>query len=124
MQNTYHQGFTLLEVLLALVIISLAMIAGLSSTQSTTRNLNYMQDRTLAYWVAQNALVHMQLEIDGIRPAAGRWQSEMTLAGRTWYWQAFSSATATPHIVQILVEVREQEKGEPLATLVNYWPAD
>lgn len=124
MRNAYHQGFTLLEVLLALVIISLAMMAGLSSTQSTTRNLNYMQDRTLAYWAAQNALVQMQLKIDGIRPAAGRWQSEMTFAGRTWYWQAFSSATANPNIMQILVEVRDQEKGDPLTTVVNYWPAD
>ena len=120
-----HQtGFTLLEVLLALVIISLAMMAGLTSTQSTTRNLTYVQDRTLAYWVAQNALVQMQLKIDGLRPAAGRWQAPMLLAEREWYWQAFSNSTADPNIVQILVEVSEQEHGPPLTTIVNYWPID
>jgi general secretion pathway protein I len=119
-----QSGFTLMEVLLALVIISLAMMAGLSSTQSTTRNLHYVQDRTLAYWVAQNALVQMQLKMDGLRPTAGRWHSQMQLAEREWYWRAFSNPTADPNILQILVEVSEQENGPPLTTLVNYWPID
>jgi len=117
-------GFTLIEVLLALVIISLAMMAGLSSTQSTTNNLHYVQDRTLAYWVAQNALVSMQLKLNGLRPVAGRWMGHMTMAEREWYWSAYSNPTANPDIVQILLEVREKENGPPLTTLINYWPVD
>lgn len=116
------KGFTLVEVLLALVIISLAMMAGLSSTQSTTRNLLYVQDRTIAYWVAQNASVAMQLKIDGLRPAAGRWQGQTQMADREWYWRAFSNNTANPHIQQILIEVSEKENGKPITTLIKYWP--
>lgn len=125
MQNKSKQaGFTLIEVLIALVIISLAMLAGLSSTQSTTRTLHKVQDRTLSYWVAQNALVSMQLKIEGIRPAAGRWAENTTLAEREWYWQAYTSATADPEIMQIIVEVSDQENGPAIITLVNYWPLE
>lgn len=117
-----QKGFTLVEVLVALVIISLAMLAGLSSSQSTTRNLQYVQNRTLSYMVAQNALVAMQLKIDGVRPAVGRWSGHTLLADREWYWQAFATATSDPEISQILVEVKEREEGPTITTLVNYWP--
>lgn len=123
-RNFLARGFTLIEVLIALSIIGMAMMAAIYTSESTTRNLQHIQDRTLAEWVAQNALVTMQLRIDGLRPAAGRWQSTAELAGRTWFWQAFTSATMDPSIVQITVEVRGQENASPLATLITYWSTE
>ena len=118
-----QEGFTLIEVLLALSIIGIAMLAAIRSSESTTRNLRYIQDRTIAEWVAQNALVMMELKIDGTQPAAGRWQSTMQLAEREWFWQAVSNPTADPQILQITLEVRADEKSAPLTTLVTYWDA-
>lgn len=116
----YIQGFTLIEVLLALSIIGMAMLAAVQTSESTTRNLRYIQDRTIAQWVAQNAWVSIQTGIGGVQPVAGRWQSTMELADRIWLWSAYSNPTMDPNITQITLEVREGENEHPIVTLIMY----
>ncbi|MFI4954334.1 MAG: type II secretion system minor pseudopilin GspI [Gammaproteobacteria bacterium] len=115
-----NSGFTLIEVLLALSIIGMAMLAAVQTSEATTRNLRYIQERTLAQWVAQNAWVSIQTNIDGLQPVAGRWQSTMELADRSWLWQAYSNPTIDPNILQITLEVREKENQDPIVTLITY----
>ena len=115
-----NSGFTLIEVLLALSIIGMAMLAAVQTSESTTRNLRYIQDRTLAQWVAQNAWVSIQANLNGLHPVAGRWQSHMELADRAWTWSAYSNSTIDPNIVQITIEVREGENSDPLVTVIAY----
>jgi general secretion pathway protein I len=118
--DTTENGFTLIEVLLALSIIGMAMLAAVKSSESTIRNLTYLQERTFAEWVAQNAWIMIQTSIDGLQPVAGQWQANMDLAGRTWTWHAVSNPTIDPNITQITLEVSAEENGRPLTTMVVY----
>ena len=51
----YHlQGFSLLEVLVALAILGISLGAAIKATSSSLGNAGYLQQRTLAHWVAMN----------------------------------------------------------------------
>ena len=59
--NTHQQGFTLVEVLVALSIVAIALMAGLQATTALTRNALRQSDIVLAQLCAENELVRMRL---------------------------------------------------------------
>lgn len=54
-------GFTLIEVLVALTIVAVALIAGLQSTAALSRDAQRQADVMLAHVCAENELVKMRL---------------------------------------------------------------
>ena len=63
-------GFTLLEVLVALLLLALAMVALVRAAGLEARALSQLQDATVAQWVASNVLAETRLT--GRPPAQGR----------------------------------------------------
>jgi general secretion pathway protein I len=55
------QGFTLIEVLVALAIVALALMAGLRVSASLTHNAQRQNDAMLAQICADNALIQLRL---------------------------------------------------------------
>ncbi len=53
-------GFSLLEVLVALVIIAIAIGTSLSAAQERTTTLEALRERIIARWVAHNTLAEIQ----------------------------------------------------------------
>lgn len=64
------RGFTLIEVLIALAIISIALAAFVRLTSQTATNLGLLEKRSLAMLSAQNSLA--ELQIDALPPAGLR----------------------------------------------------
>ena len=56
-----HRGFTLVEVLVALAIVAIALMAGLQATSALTRNALRQSDIVLAQLCAENELVRARL---------------------------------------------------------------
>ena len=56
-----QRGFTLIEVLVALGIVAVALLAGLQASNALTRNAQRQADTTLAQICAQNELVRLRL---------------------------------------------------------------
>lgn len=56
-----HYGFTLIEVLVALAIVAIALIAGLQATGALVNNAQRQSDMLLAQLCADNALVLVRL---------------------------------------------------------------
>jgi general secretion pathway protein I len=56
-----HRGFTLLEVLVALVIVGTALGAGLRAVGSLTQNSAGLRAAMMANWSAENRLVQIRL---------------------------------------------------------------
>ena len=76
------RGFTLLEVMVALVIISLALAGVAGSMGQMIDTANTMRDRTYASWIAQNKIT--ELRLSGILPEVGETSGEEDYANTTW----------------------------------------
>lgn len=66
-------GFTLLEVLVALTLIAVALMASLRAVGALAQGAGELQARTLAQWSAENRLAEVRIE--------GRWPE---LGPRSW----------------------------------------
>lgn len=109
-QSQRIRGFTLIEVLVALVIVAVGMSALMSALSSSARTVTYMQDKTFAEWVALNqiALVRLQLT-QGQLPPTEKTNGEIELASRTWVWRQEVVRVQVPGLVRIDVKVRPKD---------------
>ena len=76
-----QRGFTLIEVLVALAIVAIALLAGLQATSALTRNAVRQADVLLAHLCAENALVTIRLAQQ--MPPVGDSTHNCEQAGRT-----------------------------------------
>lgn len=111
-------GFTLIEVVVALAIIALGLLAVMSTVSSTTINSIYLRDKTFANWVAQNQMA--EIELAPVKPKFGFSDGNETLAGITWYWTQKVDKTEDPDTSRIEVTVRmdKDKNAQNYATLV------
>ena len=113
------RGFTLIELLVALAVISLGMLAAVKAGGGYAGNLDYLQQRTYAHWVARNALNELRL---GEGVGSNRRTEEARFAGRDWYWVAEFEGTPEPELVRAEVRVwaGDRDEGESLARLTGF----
>jgi general secretion pathway protein I len=101
------RGFTLIEVLVALVIVAVGMAAVLSALSSAANTLSFLRDETFAQWVALNKIA--TIRISGQQPATGTSDGDTDFAGRSWHWRQEVVTTEVPGVVRIDVKVRPKE---------------
>jgi general secretion pathway protein I len=85
MRYARDAGFTLLEVLVALLVVAIAVAAlGRVGAQALDAQAE-SEARTLALWVADNAIAELRLEGS---VAADRRAGSSRMGDRDWYWEA------------------------------------
>lgn len=114
----HNAGMTLLEVMLALVILATAGLAVMQAASQALNNQSYLQQKTFAMWVASNRLSELKLEKQW--PTSSWRQEEVEFANVTWYWRYKAVATGDPNFVAIDVEVSDQKEGQVLAHIRTY----
>ena len=98
-----NSGFTLIEVMVALVIVSLALAGVAASMGQMIDTANTMRDRTFASWIAQNKIAEMRLA--GVIPEVGESSGEVDYANTTWAWTANVSETGVENLLKVDVSV-------------------
>jgi general secretion pathway protein I len=98
-----QRGFTLIEVLVALVIVALGMSALLGSLGSAADTASYLRDKTFAQWIAFNQLATLRLS--GTLPSDGTTDGELDYAGRHWRWRQVITDLGFPGLFRIDVMV-------------------
>jgi len=112
-------GFTLLEVLVALLILAVLMGALIRSVGLEARALSAQRDGTFGLWVAANRIAEIRLA-PGVAPL-GRSSGRALMGGRDWTWRAEVSGTEVAGIQRIRVSVFEDEAAvDPVATLEGF----
>ncbi len=112
------RGFTLLEVVVALLIVALALAAAVQLTGSGADNLRAMTRKTEAHWVGMNQLA--ELRARGAYPATGKSQGKSEEAGHGWHWSQDVSQGPVRGLRKITIVVRAGEKAPVLATVRGF----
>ena len=109
MLNSLKQshGFTLLEVLVALAIVSITLAATIKVSGEFGVNAAYLKEKTLAQWIAENKAEEYRLA--GTLPAIGKQQGDEEMAERVWRWRVTVSNTDDTRL-RILRELARNPK--------------
>lgn len=102
MSTADRDGFTLLELLVALGVFSLAALALVNLTSESVRSQARVETRALGGIVADNLAVEASI---GPVPPLGRTDGSLGLAGREWRWTREVAGTDDPDIRRVTVEV-------------------
>ena len=100
------RGFTLIEVLVALVIVAFGVGAVLAALSSSAVNVGALREKTLAQWVALNRIADVRLNLQA--PQTGTTEGDVkNFANGDWHWQQIVTAMdQIPGLMQITVKVR------------------
>lgn len=111
------RGFTLIEILVALALVSVALTAGMRALAQAADGAGTLKARTLALWVAQNQLAFVQLA----PPALGASEGRALQAGTTFVWRTTVSSTPNPAFRRVDIVVAEEVVPDyALAKLTGY----
>lgn len=113
-----EQGFTLVEVLVALSVLSIAVVALLNVQGESAVTASAVRDRLLAEITAENVLVETVSAPEDV--AIGVVAGESVVAGQTWNWTQTIAATGDRDIKRIDVIVRKLSNESPMATMTAF----
>ncbi|GGQ27983.1 type II secretion system minor pseudopilin GspI [Shewanella litoralis] len=110
-------GMTLLEVIVALAVFSIAAVSVTKSLSEQMANMPILEERTLAQWVASNQMVDIRLTSDF--PDIGKKEGQVELAGREWYWRQEVVKTTDDKFRMIKVSVSDDNRYERIVAQVS-----
>ncbi len=116
------RGFTLVEVLVALMIVAIGLSALMIAVSGTARTSGYLRDKTLAQWIALNRLTEVRLNSNN-KFAQNTDAAEVKFAGRTWHYDTryFDTSIATMKRVVVRVYAGDSKtKGNPLSESTSF----
>jgi general secretion pathway protein I len=120
MRHPDARGFTLIEVVVALAIVAIGMLAVFKTIGDTVHNVGSLRDRSFATWIADNRITEMR--ISGEMPSVEETAGEVEFADRRWHWVTKVSQTQVQGLRRIDVSVRRD--GDPedssLVTLAGF----
>ncbi len=119
------RGFTLVEVLVALLIVALGLAALMTTIGSAANTSAILRDKTLAEWIAMNRLVEVRLSL----PQSGGHGNHGTLrfANREWHYDTRYANTTVPSMRRVTVRVwagKRDTKRAPLAEAIGFVGSD
>src|SRR5690348_9388083 len=102
-------GLTLIEVLIALSIISISLTAIIKATSQSIRDTSYLQTKMTALWVGQNIMNEILVGLRKLPQPPDQLKKTITMLNRDWYVVANLSDTPNKRIKQVNVDVYEHE---------------
>lgn len=112
------RGFTLIEVMIALVIVALSLSMTGAAISGYFNNASILRDRTYASWIAQNKIVEIRLA--GVVPEIGVTSGDIEYANRPWEWEARVNETGVENLLRIDVDVTIPGDDDPVWTTTGF----
>lgn len=118
---TNKAGFTLIEILIALTILSIALTALLKSTSQNIKDAYYLRQKVIANWVGREVVNEARLQLITLPTAPNTLDLEKEMLGETWQVKGSLVPTPNPKIQKIEVSVYQHENK--FSELKSYWYA-
>lgn len=111
LQRQFSPAFSLLEVLVAMAIISIGLLALSTTGARQIKQLDNLQQQTLAHWVAQSVITESRLaRTDG----RGQSQGVSRMGNQDWYWQLHTAPGSDPLLLRLEVRVYSDHEHQQL----------
>jgi general secretion pathway protein I len=120
-QRAASRGFTLIEVLAALVIVALGMMGVIEAVTQSAKNGAYLREKTLAHWIAMNVVTEQRLQPEP--PPVTERSDDVEFAGQRWRWTMRVTQTEVESLRRMDVSVRAADAPEEtaLATVTGFY---
>lgn len=115
-----HEGFTLLEIMVALAVLAIAMAAIVSESSQNIKNLTRLRAHTIAHWVAMNRVAELQLQPNW--PATGQSSGTVEMAHGSWRWETRITDTDDDAVRRLDITVQRaiEHEDDTLDHLIAY----
>lgn len=112
-----QSGFTLIEVLVALVIVALGLLAAFGQVNQTLTTASRLRDKTFADWVALNQLTAQRLL--GDYPEVASSTGDIEMGRSTWRYTVKIEKTDFEDLRQINVSVAFADNPDQIVTSIS-----
>lgn len=114
-----QRGFTLVEILVSLAILSIILGALIQAAGANASNAARLRDRAVAEWVANNRLAELQL-VQSF-PEIGSRTGDEEIFGTRWYWKTIVQKVEDDDLRRVDIEVRRDEDAKnPVITVAGF----
>ncbi|WP_370980676.1 type II secretion system minor pseudopilin GspI [Agaribacterium sp. ZY112] len=123
------RGFALIEIMVAITIVGLALPALLVRVAGIGENVIFMEERTMAYWVAENKMQELIIDqqLSGGVSSLRKDQGTLDYDSRKWFWayelteRDVDKRLIPPNAKMYSAEVTVGlEQDKPMATLTGF----
>lgn len=102
-KRCYQHGFTLIEVMIALSVVAIGLMATLKAINEEVSGANLTRNKMLALWVLENKV--SEIRVNPVLPSTGINQGQQTLFNQTWHWQTHTTTSANSKILKVEVSI-------------------
>jgi len=112
-----QSGFTLIEIMIALLIVSVGVVAVMTATAKSVEISAELERRTVASWVVSNRIaeVRYNAKTDSVSP--GNDSDTVRMGGYQWRVRTSIDETELDRVFLLTVEAHDQSQREDRAVM-------
>ena len=117
-----YSGFTLVEVMVALVVFAVVSVALVQNASVSIRQTGMIQDRTIAWWLAENEMTSLRLleKAEENYPGTGVSREIVNIGDTAWEIETSIDSTENDYVRRIVINVHKESREDSSAELVGF----
>jgi general secretion pathway protein I len=119
--NIKNVGFTLIEVMVALAVVAIGLLATLNAANQETKSAIMSQNKMTAFWLMKNTIT--KIRINEPWPTTQQKKDSVKIFEQQWYWQSTGEKTANPLIRKVTVKFSQsvaETESDPILEQTIY----
>jgi len=117
-----RRGFTLVEVMIALVVFAVVSVALVRNTTQSLRQAGMIQEKTVAWWLAENQMSALRMleRSDTNFPSVGVSREVIETGDISWEVETDIEATENDFVRRVVVSVYRESEDISSVELVGF----